>query len=67
MRHEVFAVRHIAEEALEEYAMGHLSPYQSQQLEEHLSSCDEYRDRLAPETEIIRTIKAAGAKLGIRK
>jgi hypothetical protein len=26
MRHEVFAVRHIAEEALEEYATGRLSP-----------------------------------------
>jgi len=60
-------MRHTSEEALADYAVGRLSPYRSRQLEEHLSSCAECRDRLAAEIEIIRTVKAAGAKLGIRK
>ena len=67
MRDEVFAVRHISGEALEEYGMGRLSAYRSRRLEEHLASCDECRDRLAVENETIRMIKAAGVKLGIPK
>jgi anti-sigma factor RsiW len=67
MRNEVFAVRHISEEAIEEYAMGRLSAYRSRLLEAHLARCAECRDRLSVKIEIIRSMKAAGAKLGFRK
>lgn len=60
-------LRHASEEAIEEYAMGRLSACRSRRLEDHLASCAECRDRLAVEIEIIRSMKAAGAKLGIRR
>jgi anti-sigma factor RsiW len=59
--------RHASEEALEEYAMGRLSAYRAHRLEDHLASCADCRDRLAVEIEIITGMKAAAAKLGIRK
>jgi anti-sigma factor RsiW len=61
------SMRHAPEEALEDYAMGRLSAYRARRLEEHLASCRDCRERLAVEIEIVRTLRAAGSRLGVRK
>lgn len=50
---------HISEETLEEYAMGRLSRYRTERVDEHLASCESCREQLALEYEIRKGVKEA--------
>ena len=56
-------VAHLSESVLEEYAMGRLSRYRVERVEEHVHSCRECRERLDTEIEIVVAMKAA-TKIG---
>jgi len=52
-------VAHLSESALEEYALGRLTKYRAERVEEHVASCSECRERLETEIGIVRMMKAA--------
>lgn len=50
---------HISEDTLEEYAMGRLSRYRAERVDEHLASCKECREQFSVEYEIRKAVKEA--------
>jgi len=59
-------INHIAEDALECYAMGKLSDEENVPLEEHLLICPQCQTRLEQMDEYIQVIKAAASDLSRR-
>ena len=57
MRSDKIYMRHITEEALEQYVLRHLSAHEADAIEQHISVCERCRQQLTLTDDFIRDIR----------